>query len=103
MFIGLSSGLSWLAWCCHVPVVLISGFTDPGNEFGTPYRVQNRTVCHGCWNDTRIEFDHFNFFWCPRKEKDADKFECTKAITSKMVTDQIKRIERSRNGTGQCE
>lgn len=103
MFIGLSSGLSWLAWCCHVPVVLISGFTDPGNEFCTPYRVQNRTVCHGCWNDTRIEFDHFNFFWCPRKEKDADKFECTKAITSKMVTGQIKRIERSRDGAVQNE
>ena len=100
-FIGLSSGLSWLAWCCRVPVVLISGFTDPINEFYTPYRVRNRTVCHGCWNDTRIEFDHFNFLWCPRREKASDKFECTKSITGKMVIDQIKRIERSANGANQ--
>jgi autotransporter strand-loop-strand O-heptosyltransferase len=27
-FIGISSGLSWLAWGAGVPVVLISGFTD---------------------------------------------------------------------------
>ena len=101
MFIGLSSGLSWLAWCCRVPVVLISGFTDPINEFYTPYRVRNRTVCHGCWNDTRIEFDHFNFLWCPRKEKSCDKFECSKAITGKMVIDTIKHMERSANGADQ--
>ena len=40
-FIGLSSGLSWLAWGCRVPVVMISGFTHPTNEFATPYRVIN--------------------------------------------------------------
>lgn len=102
-FIGLSSGLSWLAWCCRVPVVLISGFTDPGNEFHTPYRVQNRTVCHGCWNDTRVDFDHFDFLWCPRKERPCEKFECSRAITGKMVIDRIKLIERSGNGTGNRE
>lgn len=32
-FIGLSSGLSWLAWATHIPVVLISGFTLPVSEF----------------------------------------------------------------------
>ena len=30
-FIGLSSGLSWLAWSLGVPVVMISGFTHPTN------------------------------------------------------------------------
>jgi autotransporter strand-loop-strand O-heptosyltransferase len=40
-FIGLSSGLSWLAWAMGRPVVLISGFTHPTNEFATPYRVIN--------------------------------------------------------------
>lgn len=32
-FIGLGSGLSWLAWSCRIPVVLISGFSLPGYEF----------------------------------------------------------------------
>jgi autotransporter strand-loop-strand O-heptosyltransferase len=93
MFIGLSSGLSWLAWCCRVPVILVSGFTDPVNEFETPYRVQNASVCHGCWNDMRCDFNHFDFLWCPRKKDAKDKFECTKAITSKMVIDRIRQIQ----------
>lgn len=95
MFIGLSSGLSWLAWCCRIPVILISGFTDPVNEFYTPYRVQNFTVCHGCWNDTRCDFNHFDFLWCPRKKENRDKFECTKSITPKMVIDQIDAVEKN--------
>ena len=98
MFLGLSSGLSWLAWCCRVPVILISGFTDPVNEFETPYRVQNATVCHGCWNDTRCDFNHFDFLWCPRKKEARDKFECTKAITPKMVIDQIKKLQPQKAG-----
>ena len=104
MFIGLSSGLSWLAWCCHVPVILISGFTDPVNEFFTPYRIQNISACHGCWNDTRCDFNHFDFLWCPRKKENRDKFECTKMITSKMVISAIDRImERSSNGNNHGE
>ena len=84
-FIGLSSGLAWLAWCCKVPVVLISGFTDPYNEFYTPYRVQNTQVCHGCWHGLQDEFSHTDYFWCPRKEKNSEKFECTRMITPVMV------------------
>jgi autotransporter strand-loop-strand O-heptosyltransferase len=98
MFLGLSSGLSWLAWCCRVPVILLSGFTDPVNEFETPYRVQNATVCHGCWNDTRCDFNHFDFLWCPRKKEARDKFECTKSITPKMMIDQIKKLQPQKAG-----
>jgi len=95
MFIGLSSGLSWLAWCCRVPVIMISGFTDPVNEFATPYRVQNSTVCHGCWNDVRHEFKHSDFLWCPRKGEPTEKFECTKSITPKMVIAKIDMVEKN--------
>lgn len=91
-FIGLSSGLSWLAWACKVPVVMISGFTEPQNEFYTPYRVINTQVCHGCWNDRRVEFDHMNFLWCPFFEKPGQKFECTRAITGEHVVRTIKKI-----------
>ena len=91
-FIGLSSGLSWLAWCCRVPVVMISGFTEPQNEFYTPYRVINTQVCHGCWNDTRVEFDHMDFLWCPFFEKPGQKFECTRAIPGEHVIRTIRKI-----------
>lgn len=88
-FIGLSSGLSWMAWGCKIPVVMISGFTYPWHEFYTPYRVFNETVCHGCWNEERSNGD---FFWCPRHKGDDRQFECTRKISSEQVIETIKRI-----------
>ena len=67
--------------------------------FLTPYRVQNRLACHGCWNDMRHEFDHGDFLWCPRKEKPEEKFECTKAITAPMVIRQMEKALKSRKTT----
>ena len=88
-FIGLSSGLSWLAWGCKVPVIMISGFTHPTNEFATPYRVINY---HTCWNDMRIDFDHYDFLWCPRHKGTDRHFECTKLISAEQVITMIKKV-----------
>ena len=88
-FIGLPSGLSWLAWAVKKPVVLISGFSYPYAEFETPYRVQNHSVCTGCWNDSL--FDKGNWKWCPKSDK-KEEFECTKEITPKMVIDVIDQL-----------
>ena len=71
-FVGLSSGLSWLAWAAGTPVVMISGFTHPTNEFDTPYRVINYHACNSCWNDPRVRFDHKDFLWCPRHKARRD-------------------------------
>ena len=68
-FIGLSSGLSWLAWAAGTPVVMISGFTHPVNEFATPYRVINYHACNSCWNDVRHRFDHKNFLMVPAQRR----------------------------------
>jgi len=84
-FIGLGSGLSWLAWACKKPVIMISGFSDPKSEFYTPYRVHNKNVCNSCWNDSSIEFDKGNWLWCPRNKN----FECSKEITFEMVKEKI--------------
>ncbi|MBQ7457176.1 MAG: autotransporter strand-loop-strand O-heptosyltransferase [Desulfovibrio sp.] len=91
-FIGVSSGLSWLAWGCHVPVVMISGFTNPTNEFYTPYRIINFHTCNSCWNDMRVDFDHFDFLWCPRHKGTDRQFECSRLITSEQVIKTIKTI-----------
>jgi autotransporter strand-loop-strand O-heptosyltransferase len=91
-FIGLSSGLSWLAWAAGTPVVLISGFTDAGNEFHTPYRVINYHACNSCWNDVRVRFDHQDFLWCPRHAGTPRQFECTRLITAEQVKQTIRRI-----------
>jgi autotransporter strand-loop-strand O-heptosyltransferase len=84
-FIGLSSGLSWLAWSTGVPVVLISGMTHPTNEFATPYRIINYHACNSCWNDPRIRFDHKDFLWCPRNAGTPRQFQCTRLITADHV------------------
>jgi autotransporter strand-loop-strand O-heptosyltransferase len=91
-FVGLSSGLAWLAWSLDVPAVVISGFTTADNEFHTPYRVINYHACNGCWNDPKLRFDHKDFLWCPRHAGTARQFECTKLITSLQVINAIRRI-----------
>ena len=92
IFIGLSSGLSWLAWAAGCPVVLISGFTHPTNEFTTPYRVINWHTCNSCWNDPAVRFDHHDFTWCPRHAGTPRQFECTKLITAQQVIRVIQRV-----------
>ncbi|WP_133648569.1 autotransporter strand-loop-strand O-heptosyltransferase [Paraburkholderia flava] len=91
-FVGLSSGLAWLAWATRTPVVMISGFTHPVNEFHTPFRVINYHACNSCWNDLRLRFDHHDFMWCPRHKGTSRQFECTRLIESKQVIDAIRTI-----------
>ncbi|HVH77957.1 MAG TPA: autotransporter strand-loop-strand O-heptosyltransferase [Stellaceae bacterium] len=91
-FIGLSSGLSWLAWAAGTPVVMISGFTHPINEFNTPYRIINYHVCNSCWNDTQLAFDGGDFMRCPRHKGTTRQFECTAAITTDHVKAVLQRI-----------
>jgi len=91
-FVGLSSGLSWLAWAAGKPVVMVSGFTLPLNEFYTPYRLINYHVCNGCWNDGAIQFDHGDFEWCPRHKNTDRQYECSRFITAEAVNKAIDRL-----------
>jgi autotransporter strand-loop-strand O-heptosyltransferase len=91
-FIGVSSGLSWLAWAMNIPAVVISGFTHPTNEFDTPYRVINYHTCNSCWNDPALRFNHQDFLWCPRHKDTPRQFECTRLITPEHVKSVIKTI-----------
>ena len=87
-FIGLGSGLSWLAWSVGLPVVLISGFSEKWAETRLDtYRVINESVCHGCFNWDRLDAGDWN--WCPKHKGTKQQFECTKEISSKMVIDKI--------------
>lgn len=89
-FIGLASGLSWLAWALEKPVVMISGFSLPETEFLTNCeRVINYDVCHGCWNDVRHEFARNEWNWCPRQEGTYREHECSREISVEMVLQAI--------------
>lgn len=88
MFIGCSSGLSWLAWTVGCPYILISGFTDPQTEPYNPYRVISYYGCHGCWNDMNLTFDNKDYTWCPNNKD----FECSRIISGKMVINMIDKV-----------
>ena len=88
-FIGLSSGLSWLAWALNKKVVMISGCTLPINEFKhNNYRVLNDFYCNGCLNESSIDNKNDilkGWLYCPRNKD----FECSKQITFEMVREKI--------------
>ena len=90
-FIGLSSGLSWLAWALNKEVIMISNFTDEDHEFKC-HRPVNTNVCHGCWNDPQYTFDKGDWDWCPVHKGTDRQFECQKSVTPDMVIDQIKTL-----------
>ena len=90
-FIGLGSGLSWLAWSLGKKVLMISGFSMKFCEFTQDcYRVINESVCHGCFN-THI-FDRGDWNWCPVNKNTPKQFECTKKISSERVLEEIEKI-----------
>lgn len=95
-FIGLSSGLSWLAHALGKPVVMISNFTEDWHEFDlstSDYkRITNKNVCHGCWNlvGKEINFDFKDWYWCPKHKGTNRQFECHTSITPEMVFEEIK-------------
>ena len=89
VFYGISSGLSWLAWCTETPVVMISGFTPEECEFmdDKTLRIINKDVCNSCW-----AWDHFNrgdWNWCPTCKGNERHFECTKTISASSVIEQV--------------
>ena len=88
-FIGLGSGLVWLADAVDCPTILISGFSQDWAEFYTPYRVSNRMVCNGCFNDVRVQFLKKK---CPYHEGTPRELECQKKISPKQVIAAINKL-----------
>lgn len=89
-FIGLGSGLSWLAWGLGVKVIMIANFSKPSHEFVRDcQRVVKKDVCNGCWNDPNEKFDKSDWNWCPRHKNTPRQFECHTSITSEDVIDAI--------------
>ena len=86
-FIGLSSGISWLAWALGKEVVMISNFTDEDHEFEC-IRIVKKDVCHGCWNEPGVVFDAGDWEWCKHKNTPR-QFECHRSIS---VDDVLKKL-----------
>jgi autotransporter strand-loop-strand O-heptosyltransferase len=87
-FIGIGSGLSWLAWGLGTPVTMISGFSEPYSEFKDCKRIFTpKGKCSGCFNKVRLNAGDWE--WCP-EHKDTDRhYECTKSIPPSTVIDAV--------------
>ena len=92
LFIGVGSGLSWLAWGTGVPMIMISGFSEAYSEFSDPkmIRIINKDTCTGCFNRYRLDAGDWN--WCPDHKGTPRQFECTKMIGSYRVINAIKKL-----------
>lgn len=92
LFIGIGSGLSWLAWATGVPMILISGFSEDYSEFSDQkmIRIINKETCTGCFN--RYQLDAGDWNWCPDHKGTPRQFECTKMIGSYRVIKAIKKL-----------
>jgi autotransporter strand-loop-strand O-heptosyltransferase len=91
MFIGISSGLSWVAWALGVPTVLISGCTEEVHEpLDNVFRVINTNVCNSCFSNHY--FDKGDWNWCPLLKGTERQFECSKEIPFSMVRPKIDKI-----------
>jgi autotransporter strand-loop-strand O-heptosyltransferase len=88
--IGLSSGISWLAWSLNKHVFMIANFSKANHEFTTDCnRIINESVCNGCWNNPNFKFDKGDWNWCPINKNLPKMFECQKSISSLMVIQEI--------------
>lgn len=96
-FIGLSSGLSWLAHAIGQKVCMISNFTEDWHEFDLSLddyiRITNKSVCHGCWNKMNIDFKTSDLDWytCPKHEGTNRQYECHTSIKPQDVIEKISR------------
>ena len=87
-FIGVGSGLSWLAWSLNTPVTLISGFSYEHTEFNCN-RIfpKDSKTCTGCFN--REWLNPGDWEWCPDHKNTPRQFECSKSITPIEVIDSL--------------
>jgi autotransporter strand-loop-strand O-heptosyltransferase len=89
-FIGVGSGLSWLAWSSGVRTMMISGFSRPFTEFTTNCdRIFNSDpeICNGCFNTHKL--DPGDWQWCPVHKGTDRHFECTKTITESQIIEVL--------------
>lgn len=96
-YIGLSSGMSWVAHAMGKPVAMIANFTEDWNEFDLSLpdyiRITNKSVCHGCWNliNKEYNFNTDDWYWCPKHKDTNRQFECHTSITPEHVFNEIKK------------
>ena len=91
-YIGLSSGMSWVAHALGKPVCMIANFLNEHNEFELGIhdylRITDKSVCNDCWYTNA--FNSGDWYWCPKHQNTEREFECHKIITPTRVINELK-------------
>ncbi len=88
-YVGLNHGPSWVAIALNKPAIMITGMSEPWNDFPNPYRLSVDVCRPGCFNDPSVPLQR-GFDWCPRNKK----YACTGEITEEMVIKVIDKLVR---------
>lgn len=104
LFIGLPSGLSWLAFAVGTPHVLIDGMSDPAIEAPTPYVCTPPAgKCRNCWSFAdQTQFPRYRSCFRawdgydvksgqPTGRNGFNQYECTKSITPETVLATVRK------------
>lgn len=83
-YIGLNHGPAWIAYALNKPVIMITGVSEPWNDFPMFKRISVSSCTPGCFNDPSLPIDR-GWSWCPRNKD----FLCTRDITEEMVYNAI--------------
>jgi autotransporter strand-loop-strand O-heptosyltransferase len=89
LFIGISSGLSWLSWAVGTKTCIISGFSADYTEtnFNTIHINAPIGKCSNCFNTHKLDAGDWN--WCPIHKGTERQFECSKLIKPETVIESI--------------
>jgi len=89
-YIGLNSGISWLAWAIGTAVINIVNLHPPEFFFKADKTLHQNSddICHDCCLE--YAFQRNDWMFCPRQRNTDRQFECSTTITPKMVIKKIK-------------
>jgi autotransporter strand-loop-strand O-heptosyltransferase len=88
-FIGLPSGVAWIAWGMNKKVAMISGFSYPWCEFSNKININPpEDICQGCFNWKGQVFDK-DWEYCPKYKGTPNIHLCSKSITVEKVIKSI--------------
>lgn len=90
-YLGLNAGPTWLAIAAGCPVFMITGVSEPWNDYPGIHRISVDVCRPGCFNDPTIPIDR-GWDWCPRKRD----YACTREITPEMVLQKIEEFNKRR-------
>jgi autotransporter strand-loop-strand O-heptosyltransferase len=90
-YVGLNHGPAWIAYALGIPVIMITGVSEPIVDMPTPYRVAIDVCRPGCFSDPSIPIER-SWDWCPRKKD----YACTREITPEMVISTINQIRKEK-------